>query len=69
MGRPLRVVPAEEYDQVVRLAQLRVRYPEVVVAGGGRARWTAHVPGHDPVSRYDLKDLLDELDRLLASGR
>ena len=67
MDRHLRVVPADDYDQVVRLAAFRRRYPDVVVSGGGSARWRAEVPGRGPVVRYELKDLLDVLERLLAA--
>ena len=68
MDRPLRVVPADEYDQVVRLTQLRVLHPDVIVSGGGSGRWKAEIPGQVPVTRYELKDLLDAVDGLLASG-
>jgi len=51
MDRPLRAVPAEYYDEVVRLAAFRRAHPEVVVR------------------RYELRDLLDELGRLLGVSR
>ena len=72
MDRPLRAVPAEDYDEVVRLAAFRRAHPEVVVDGGGRERWRARMPhpgGEVVVSRYELRDLLDELGRLLGASQ
>ena len=68
MGRHLRAVPAEDYDQVVRLAAFRVRHPAVIIGGGGFDTWQARIPaddGEQVVTRYALKDLLDRLDELL----
>ena len=69
MGRHLRAVPADEYDQVVRLAAFRVRHPAVIIGGGGFDTWQARIPledGEQVVTRYALRDLLDELDGLLG---
>ena len=66
MDGRLRAVPAEDYDQVVRLTQLRVRHPDVIISGADSVRWKAQIPGQEPVTRLALKDLLDELDGLLG---
>jgi hypothetical protein len=70
MDRHLRAVPADEYDQVVRLARFRDRHPGVIIGGGGFDTWQARIPaenGEQVVTRYVLKDLLDKLDELFGS--
>lgn len=71
MDRPLRVCPAGEYDQVVRLAAFRVRHPDVPVRDLGRGGiWQAVIPqesGSVTITRLMLKDLLDKLGELLGS--
>ena len=68
MDMPPRVVPAGEYDQVVRLAAFRVRHPEAHVRDLGRGGiWQAVIPqpdGEIVVTRVLLEDLLDALDVL-----
>jgi hypothetical protein len=70
---PLRVVPADDYDQVVRLAAFRRAHPDVLVRDLGRGGiWQGTIPradGEDTYTRVDLKDLLDKLSEVLASGR
>ena len=71
MDEPLRVVPADEYDQVVRLAAFRRLHPDVSIGELGRGgRWQAvvrHPAVEITVTRLWLKDLLDELDELVES--
>ena len=68
MDGHLRAVPAEDYDQVVRLAAFRERHPEVLVRDLGRGGiWQATIkmPSAElTLTRLHLKDLLDELGRL-----
>ncbi len=68
MDRHLRAVPADDYDQVVRLAAFRALHPEVLVRDLGRGGiWQATIPmpsAELTLTRLHLKDLLDELDRL-----
>lgn len=69
MDRPLRVVPAEDYGQAVRLAEFRVRHPDVIIGDLGFGAWQARIPepdGETVVTRYALKDLLDKLGELLG---
>jgi hypothetical protein len=70
VGGPLRIVPGDEYDQVVRLARFRVAHPGVQVRDLGRGGiWQAVVPQPDgelKVTRVLLKDLLDRLEELAA---
>ena len=64
MDRPLRAVPAEDYDEVVRLAAFRALHPDVHVRDLGQI-WQAVIPqpgGEITVKRVLLKDLLDALD-------
>ena len=72
MDEPLRVVPADEYDQVVRLAAFRRLHPDVYIRDlgpGGIWRATIRLPDVEQitVSRVWLKDLLDKLDELVES--
>lgn len=68
MAEPLRVVPAEDYDQVVRLARFREAHPDVWIRDLGRGGiWQAVIPeenGETIVTRILLKDLLDKLGEL-----
>ena len=70
MDGRLRAVPADDYDQVVRLAAFRSLHPEVHVRDLGRGGiWQAVIPQPDGeiiVTRVLLEDLLDELDGLLG---
>ena len=69
MDGRLRAVPADDYDQVVRLAAFRVRHPAVIIGGGGFDTWQARIPaddGEQVVTRYALRDLLDKLYELLG---
>ena len=72
MDRPLRIAPADEYDQVVRLGRFRAAHPEVHIRDLERGGlWRATVPlagGELDVTRILLKDVLDELDELNARG-
>jgi len=69
MTRP-GVVPADEYDQVVRLAAFRVLHPDVIVGDlGFGGVWQARIPepdGETVVTRHRLGDLLDKLGELLG---
>lgn len=70
MDKPLRAVPADEFDQVVRLARFREAHPDVIVGDGGFGTWQAQVPrqnGETVITSYVLKDLLDKLDALFAA--
>ena len=72
MSEPQRVVPALEYEQLVRLAEFRVLHPAVVVGELGFDWWQARIPeenGETVVTRRTLPELLDRLAVLLASGR
>ena len=68
MDRPLRIAPADEYDQVVRLGRFRAAHPEVFIRDMGRGGiWQATIPlpdGEITVTRVLLKDLLDTLEAL-----
>ncbi len=68
----LRLVP-DEPDQVVRLAAFRAAHPDVIILPGAGpfGTWEARIPepaGETVTVRYTLRELLDKLDELLASG-
>ncbi len=68
----LRLVP-DEPDQVVRLAAFRAAHPDVIIlpGAGPSGTWEARIPeptGETVTIRYTLRELLDKLDELLASG-
>jgi hypothetical protein len=61
-----RVLPGGEVDQVPRLMEFRTHHPEITIKLDGF--WRAIVPaenGQTVISRYELRDVLDELDELL----
>jgi hypothetical protein len=65
----LHAVPGGYEDQVVRRQRFEAAHPEVRIAPV-RAAWQAIIPterGEDVVTRYELRHLLDELERRLAS--
>ena len=65
----LRLVP-DELDQVLRLARFREAHPSVMI-GAGQGWWQAVIPEADSetvITRYTLRELLDKLDELHASG-
>ena len=68
MPEPLRIVPGDEHDQVVRLARYRQAHPGVWIRDLGRGGiWQAVVPQPDGelvITRIRLEDLLDTLDAL-----
>lgn len=69
MTEPLRTVPAEDYEQTVRLARFRQAHPDVIVGGGGFGTWQARIPepdGETVITRYALRDLVDKLEELLG---
>jgi len=69
LGLPALRIVAGEPDQVLRLAAFREEHPGVMV-GAGRGWWQAVIPepsGERVVTRYTLRELLDKLDKLLAS--
>lgn len=63
----LRTVP-DEPDQVMRLARFREQHPGIrVIAGLGW--WQGQVPeanGETVITRYTLRELLDQLDDLIG---
>ena len=69
MGRPLRVDPAEDYSQMVRLAEFRQRHPDVIIGDLGFTAWQARIPeaaGETVVTRRTLPEQLDRLGELLG---
>lgn len=57
----------EEPGQVLRLHAFRAAYPEVIIGDGGFEVWQARIPepdGERIISRYALRELLDELSLL-----
>lgn len=69
MTDPLRVVPALDYEQWVRLAAFRVLHPAVVVGELGFDHWQGRIPeaaGETVVTRRTLPELLDRLGELLG---
>jgi hypothetical protein len=64
---------AGEPDQVPRLRLFRAQHPRVVIGtlGLGGA-WQARIPqqnGETVLTRYELRDLLDRLDQVLAEQK
>lgn len=60
-----RVAPGEE-DQLARLVAFRAAHPEVVIGDLGFGKvWQARIPeeedGESVVTRYTLRELLDQL--------
>lgn len=54
----------EEPGQVLRLHAFRAAHPEVIIGDGGFEVWQARIPepdGEQIISRYSLRELLDEL--------
>jgi hypothetical protein len=54
----------EEPGQVLRLHAFRAVHPEVIIGDGGFEVWQARIPkpnGEQVISRYTLRELLDEL--------
>jgi hypothetical protein len=57
-----------EHDQVVRLSRFRAAHPEVIIGDGGFGTMQARIPepnGETVITRYTLRELLDELSELL----
>jgi len=57
----------EELDQVLRLQAFRAAHPEVIIGDGGFGVWQACIPGPNGeyvISRYTLRELLDQLDEV-----
>jgi hypothetical protein len=57
----------EEPGQVLRLHAFRAAHPEVIIGDGGFEVWQARIPepdGERIISRYLLRELLDELSLL-----
>jgi hypothetical protein len=54
----------EEPGLVLRLHAFRAAHPEVIIGDGGFEVWQARIPepdGERIISRYTLRELLDEL--------
>ena len=69
MDGRLRAVPADDYEQAVRLAEFRALHPGVVVGELGFDHWQARIPeasGETVVTRRTLGELLGRLGELLA---
>ena len=65
-GRRFGLAP-QEPDQVVRLNRFRQGRPDVIVGDGGFGTFQARIPeenGETVITRYSLRELLDELDEL-----
>ncbi len=65
-GRRLGLAP-DEPDQVIRLLAFRLEHPDVIVGDGGFGTMQARIPapnGETVITRYSLRELLDELDGL-----
>jgi hypothetical protein len=65
----VRPTPVDSYpDQVPRLERFRAEHPEWVIALDGF--WRARRADADTwaVTRYELRVLLDELDRITGNG-
>lgn len=74
MTDPMRVVPALDYEQMVRLAGFRAAHPDVIVGDLGFDWWQGRIRedgGETVVTRRTLPELLDRLEVLLrlAAGR
>ncbi len=66
----LHAVPGGYEDQVVRRHRFEIAHPGLRILRVGSA-WQAIIPtegGEDVITRYELRHLLDELERRLASG-
>ena len=62
----LRLAACEE-DQIPRLAAFRAGHREVIIGDGGFGTWQARIPepdGETIITRYALRDLLDQLDAI-----
>jgi hypothetical protein len=60
-----------EIAQVIRLARFRQAHPDVIVGDGGFGTFQARIPqpnGETVITRYTLKELLDELDEVCLPG-
>jgi hypothetical protein len=67
----LHSIPGGWADQVPRRARFEAEHPEVSIELLGHAGpWQGVIPaqggGREVVTRYELRDLLDELERRLA---
>jgi hypothetical protein len=54
----------DEPDQVPRLRAFRAAHPDVIIGDGGFGTWQARIPepaGETVITRYRLRELLDEL--------
>jgi hypothetical protein len=63
-----RIVP-DEADQLPRLHQFRRDHADVMI-GGGHGWWQARIPepnGERIITRYTLRELLDQLDQLICT--
>jgi hypothetical protein len=58
MRRPVRRLPREELDQLLRLQAFRAARPEVIIGDGGFGAWRPASPdGERIISRYTLREL------------
>jgi len=65
---PLGTVP-DELDQILRLDQFRREHASVAI-GAGSGWWQALIPepdGERVITRYTLRELLDQLDQLTVT--
>jgi hypothetical protein len=67
----LHAIDGGDEDQVVRRARFQAAHPDIRIALEGCA-WQGVIPtedgGQEVVTRYELRHLLDELERRLARG-
>jgi len=58
--------PADHADQVPRLQAFKAAHPDITIdpPGPGRLRWIATRDGSVLAERFNLVQLLDQLDRL-----
>ena len=71
MTEPHGTSPADDYEQMIRLAKFRQANPAVVVGDLGFRVWQARIPrehGETILSAYVLADLLDKLDEFVRTG-
>jgi hypothetical protein len=67
----MNMMPPPSQDQVPRLQAFRAEHPDIEIASPADSRtgmWPAYQGGKILAVKFGLRQLLDRLDELLASG-
>jgi hypothetical protein len=67
----MNIVPPPSEDQVPRLQAFRAEHPDIEIASPANSHtgmWSAYQGGKILAVKFGLRQLLDRLDELLASG-